>query len=152
MNRATKIKLGATQAANRHRDICGLATISYSYLCGYLEAHITELCAELERFVPRASESSERKTTYSHGGGELLVYFDFEDGERQTWDDPGYPESVLVNSVFANGMDVTSLLEGTSNMESIEAHCLQEVQTAAEQADYDRAEERYQSRRDEELA
>ena len=151
MTRATKIKLGATAAANKHRDACGLSSISYSFLAGVLESHIDGLCRELEEFQPPASGSGELETTFSHDGGELFVHFDFEPGESQTWDDPGYPESVSVNAVFANGMDITSLLD-SATMESIEAHCLGEVESAAEDAKYDRAEERYQSRRDEELS
>jgi len=151
MNRAARIKLGATAAANKHRDTCGLTSISYSFLAGVLEGHIDALCSELEEFEPLASGSGERETAYAHDGGNLVVHFDFEPGERQTWDDPGYPESVTVNSVFANGMDITALID-FSTMEGIEAHCLKEVENAAEQAKYDRAEERHQSRRDEELS
>ena len=149
MNRATKIKLAATAAAQAHERTTG--HYSYAYHCGSLESHIDALCRELEAFKPRASGSSERETTYSHDGGELFVHFNYESGESQTRDCPGYPESACVNSVFANGMDITPLLDATT-MESIEAHCLQEVENAAQQAEYDRGEERHQSRRDEELA
>ena len=150
MNRATRIKLAATTAANKHRDGCGLATISYAYLSGVLEGHIDALCAELEKFTPPASGKREMETTYAHDGGELIVHFDHEQGEPQTRDDPGCPEDVCVNAVYSNGMNITGLL-GDLVLEQIEEHCMEQVEAAAEDADYDRGEERYQSRRDEEL-
>lgn len=147
MNRATRIKLAATAAADKHRDTCGLPTISYSYLAGCLEAHITALCDELQEFTPPKSGKTERETTYAHDGGELVVHFDFEPGEDSTRDYPGCPESVAINGVFANGMNVTDLL-GAGVLERIEEHCLEQIDTDVADAEYDRAEERYQSRRD----
>jgi hypothetical protein len=151
MNRATKIKLSATQAANLHRDKCGLETISYSYLAGCLEAHIDKLCSELANYTPNASGRGEQETTYAHDGGELVVHYDYEAGEEATRDDPGCDPLVTVNSVYANGMDITYLLSDTDTMEHIIGQCYEEVEMSIKDAKADAAISRWESRRDDDL-
>ena len=151
MNRATKIKFAATAAANNHRDHCRLPTISYSYLAGVLEGHIDDLCRELEGFHAPATGRGERATTYAHDGGDLVVHYDYEPAEKQTWDEPGCSECVTVTGVYANCMDVFGLLDGTPTMESIEAACLQAINDGVAEAKYDAAERQYQQRRDDAL-
>ena len=151
MNRANKIKQAATTAANKHRDHCGLPSISYSFLAGALESHIDALCRELEGFQPPATGRGERATTYSHDGGELVVHYDYEPGEPQTRDEPGCDADVTVTGIYANGMDVLNLLEDTETMQSIEAACFTAITESIAEAKYDAAEYRYQQRRDDAL-
>ena len=151
MNRATKIKLAATTAANKHRDQCGLPSISYSYLAGVLESQIDILCRDLESFQPPSTGRGESATTYVYEGGELVVHYDYEPSEPQTWDEPGCDACVTVTGVYANGMDVFHLLDGTATMESIEATCFTAVTEAVAADKYDAAEYRYQQRRDDAL-
>ena len=151
MNRATRIKLAATNAANKHRDDCRLPTISYSYLAGALEGHIDILCYELEGFKPPATGKGEQATTYAHDGGELVVHYDYQPEEKQTRDEPGCEACVTVNGIYANGMDVFGLLDGTATMESIEATCMQAITESIAEAKYDAAERQYEQRRDDAL-
>ena len=151
MNRATKVKLAATAAANKHGHELGLPSISYSYLAGALEGHIDTLCRELEGFQPPANGRGERATTYAHDGGVLVVHYDYQPEEARTWDEPGCDACVTVTGIYANGMDVFGLLDGTTTMESIEATCLQSVTESMAEAKYDAAKRQYEQRRDDAL-
>jgi hypothetical protein len=143
MNRATRIKLSATAAAQAHERTTG--AYSYAYQCGALESHIDILCRELENFKPRASGRGEREAVYAHDGGELVVYYDLDEPD----DEVGYTGGVTVNSVFAHGMDITEMLSGTSVMGDIEEHCILSADQEWRDAEADAAEYAYESRRDE---
>ena len=127
------------------------AAARVNYLNGSLVAEIRTLCAELAEYEPRATGKREHETTYAHDGGELVVHFDCEEGEPMTRDDPGCDPSVTVNAVFANGMNITYLLEGTDVMERIESHCYEAAERAFIESEEDAAISRWESRRDDSL-
>ena len=142
MNRATRIKLAATIATQNHEKATG--SYSYAYQTGALESHIDALCRELEDFKPRAAGRGERETTYAHDGGELVVYYDLDGPDEEV----GYTGGVTVNSIFANGMDITEMLSGASVMGDIEQHCILTADQEWHDAKADAAEYAYESRRD----
>lgn len=75
------------------------------------------------------------KTTYAHDDGELIVDFDLKRAEKQTLEYPGCAAQITVNSVTANGMDITYLLAATPNMMMIEAACWEKVSDMKEAAE-----------------
>jgi hypothetical protein len=44
-------------------------------------------------------------------GREFACQFDYEQGEPQTWDEPGWPDIFTLIRVHLDGVDVTDLLD-----------------------------------------
>lgn len=117
----------------------------WSAMAGALEAHIRALSAKLVEFeAPMAGSLME--TMYAHDGGEFVVQYEMEGPDEEV----GYSGSLVVCGVYANGMNV---LEALSDDEKglIEEHCGLAADAALRDAEYDEAEHRYQSRKDDEV-
>ena len=48
---------------------------------------------------------------YTIRGVTLECEFEFEPGEPQTWDDPGWPDIYTLTGAWLNGVDVTDILD-----------------------------------------
>ncbi len=86
-------------------------------------------------------------TTYSTYTGDLVIEFDYQPAERMTRDYPGCDAEVDVVSVMANGIDILEWISDVS-LEFFVEKCFESVAEAKENDEYDRGEERYQSRMD----
>ena len=124
MTRAERLIAASRETATLNGDTS--SAFFYSAFAGSLQAQITKLCKELAEYEP-ATGKGELETTYPTDGGDLVIHFDYEPGERETRDEPGCDPQVTINGVFANGMDITYLLDGTDTMEKIEEQCYQEI-------------------------
>jgi hypothetical protein len=79
------------------------------------------------------------------------VHFDYEPAERASYDEPGCDAGVSINAVYAGCHDVTAELNDDL-VERIEAKCLESIAEQASDAKADSEIDRYESRRDDELA
>jgi hypothetical protein len=50
-------------------------------------------------------------TPYTIGGVTLECEFEFEAGEPQTWDDPGWPDIYTLTGAWLHGVDISELLD-----------------------------------------
>ena len=94
--------------------------------------------------------SSSSTCTYATDGGDLVIEFDYQPSEDSTDVSPGCPESVDVLSVMAGPFEIIDWLS-KSAIQFFEEKALESMQQAKFDADYDRADEAYQSRKDDEL-
>lgn len=61
----------------------------------------------------------------------MVVEFDYQPAERQTWEHPGCDESIDITSVTINGVDVCELitnLDGWSRVEELVIEAYHEAQ------------------------
>ena len=133
MSKATKLKLAAAHAAQAHEKATG--HYSYAYHCGVLESSIDTLCAELAEYEPPATGKSERECDYEVDAGTLTVQYDIDE------------DGVTVNSVYANGMDIYSLLDVTT-LDQIREHCEEVAEAEYEDSKTEAAISNWESRRD----
>ena len=75
--------------------------------------------------------------TYKTDGGDLVIEFDYEPAEPQTWDDPGCPESVDIVSVMAGQIDIAEWCSEES-MEFFAEKALESVAQGRADDEYDR--------------
>jgi hypothetical protein len=113
-------------------------------LAGALQARVTELCGKLAVFE---AETGTRTTTYPTEMGELVVNYDITAPD----DEVGYQGGLTIEGIFANGMDITDCLYGTKLFDLIEEHCWEAAEQDMKDAEYDRADHYYQSRKDDEM-
>jgi hypothetical protein len=64
------------------------------------------------------------------------VFYEADDGD------------IDITGVFSNGMDITDLLMDTSTMDAVMEHCTDHAYIQRKQAEYDRAEQQWENRRD----
>jgi hypothetical protein len=130
MNSQTIINRAAHAAAKHGSD----ALSRMSFHIGALEAEVQALCRAINEYTPVAEGV---ETTFKHAGCDLVVFYEA--------DDEG---DIDITGVFANGMDITELLMDTSAMDAVMEHCTDHTYVQRKQAEYDRAEERWENRRD----
>ena len=118
----------------------------WSAMAGALEAHVRALAGSLAKFEADKTGPSERECTYSHDNGEFVVHYDLEQDDEEV----GYQGGVILNAIYANGMNVTDFIDDDTKG-LIEEHCSITADQEMREAKYDEAEYRYQSRRDDEL-
>lgn len=132
MNSSTIINRAADAAAKKTYDQIG----RLSFNVGYLEGEVQILCKELDQFKPVQSGT---ETTFSHAGCDLVVFYESdEDGDFD------------IMGVYANGMNVHELLS-EEVMDLIREHVTDHAYVMRKQAEYDRAEEQVERRRDAEM-
>jgi hypothetical protein len=115
-------------------------------LSGALQGQIILLCGKLSGFEADKTGPSERECTYSHDNGEFVVHYDIEASD----DEVGYSGGVILNAIYANGMNVTDFIDDDTKG-LIEEHCSITADQEMRESKYDEAEYRYESRRDDEL-
>ena len=113
-------------------------------LAGILTAHIHSLTAKLENY--QAPSTTQEVCNY----GDLVIHFDYQPEEKQTWDEPGCCAAADVCAVYANGMDILEYI-GDDSLNDIEEACLESVKQARQDEMYERADKYYQSRKDDAL-
>ena len=74
------------------------------------------------------------KTTVTYKGVELTVHGWHEKGQKETRQDPGICEHVVVDQIFIGDQDCTELLE--SQVEAIEDAILEEKKEARDPANW----------------
>lgn len=132
MKAQTIINRAARAATNHDSDTIG----RLSFHVGALEAEVQSLCKELAQFKPVEKGT---ETTFSHAGYDLVVFYESdEDGDFD------------IMGVYANGMNVHELLS-EDVMDLIREHVTDHAYVLRKQAEYDRAEDEYERRRDAEL-
>jgi hypothetical protein len=123
----------AAHAASKHKD--DLSRMACHIGC--LEAEVTMLCHALNQFNPVAEGI---ETTFNYAGCELVVFYEPED--------EGDIDIIDITGVFANGMDITDLLMDTPVMDAVMEHVTDHAYIQRKQAEYDRAEQQWEARRD----
>ncbi len=118
----------------------------WSAKAGALEAHVRALVAQMATFEADKTGPSERECTYSHDNGEFVVHYDIAASD----DEVGYSGGLILNAIYANGMNVTDFIDDDTKG-LIEEHCSITADQEMRESKYDEAEYRYQSRRDDEL-
>jgi hypothetical protein len=116
----------------------------FASMTGILTAHIKDLCDKLENY--QAPSSTQEVCQY----GDLVIHFDYQPEEKQTWDEPAYHAAADVCAVYCNGMDILEFI-GDYTLNEIQQACLESVKQARQEEMYDRADEYYQSRKDDQL-
>lgn len=132
MNAKTIINRAANAAAKHDSDPIG----RLSFHVGALEAEVKSLCKELAQFKPVEKGT---ETTFSHAGCDLVVFYESDD--EGDFD---------IMGVYANGMNVHELLS-EEVMNYIREHVTDHAYVLRKQAEYDRAEEQVERRRDAEM-
>ena len=133
MNSQTIINRANTQSALHSKD--QLSRLAFNV--GMLEGEVQILCRDLAQYKPVAEGV---ETTFSHAGCDLVVFYEpEEDGD------------IDITGIFANGMDITDLLMDTGVMDSVMEHVTDHAYVQRKQAEYDRAEEQMENRRDADL-
>ena len=79
------------------------------------------------------------------GKDELVIEFDYQPAEPQTWDDPGCDAEVDVAAVYAGGIDILEWCSDVS-IEFFAEKALESVASIKEAAEYDRGQDRYEDR------
>jgi hypothetical protein len=132
MKEQTIINRAANAAAQHDSDTIG----RLSFHVGALEAEVQSLCKALAQFKPVEKGT---ETTLSHAGCDLVVFYESdEDGDFD------------INGVYANDMNAHELLS-EDVMDLIREHVTDHAYVLRKQAEYDRAEEQFELRRDAEL-
>ena len=133
MNSQTIINRAAHAAAKHGSD----ALSRMSFHIGALECEVQSLCRTINEYKPVAEGV---ETTFKHAGCDLVVFYEpEEDGD------------IDITGIFANGMDITDLLMDTGVMDSVMEHVTDHAYVQRKQAEYDRAEEQMENRRDADL-
>jgi hypothetical protein len=108
-----------------------------SFHIGALECEVQALCRTINEYTPVAEGV---ETTFKHAGCDLIVFYEpEEDGDLD------------ITGIFANGMEVTDLLMDTSVMDAAMEHVTDHAYVQRKQAEYDRAEQQWEARRDADL-
>jgi hypothetical protein len=123
----------AAHAASKHKD--DLSRMACHIGC--LEAEVTMLCHAINQYTPVAEGV---ETTFNYAGCELVVFYEPED--------EGDIDIIDITGVFANGMDITDLLMDTPVMDAVMEHVTDHAYIQRKQAEYDRAEQQWEARRD----
>jgi ribosomal protein S6 len=103
---------------------------------GVLESEVKSLCRELAQFT---AVNGGTETTFEHAGCKLAVFYEV--------DEEGY---FYVFGVYANGMNVHELLS-EDVMDLIYERVTDHAYIQRKQAEYDRAEQQMEARRDADL-
>lgn len=123
----------AAHAAAKHKD--DLSRMACHI--GNLEAEVQMLSDALNDYTPVAEGI---ETTFEHAGCDLVVFYEpEEDGD------------IDITGIFSNGMDITDLLTDTSVMDAVMEHVTDHAYIQRKQAEYDRAEQKMENRRDADL-
>lgn len=69
----------------------------------------------------------------------LVVEFDYQPAERQTWDYPGCAESIDITAITINGIDVFDLVESLRGLKKIEEAALEAYRESRQEAADDAA-------------
>ena len=116
----------------------------HASMTGILTAHIHSLTAKLENY--QAPSTTQEVCEY----GDLVIHFDYQPEEKQTYDEPGCHAAADVCAVYCNGMDILEFI-GDDALNDIEEACLESVNQARQEEMYERADEYYQARKDDQL-
>jgi plasmid stabilization system protein ParE len=128
--KAQQILNRAAHAASKHKD--DLSRMAFHI--GALEAEVTMLCHAINEYTPVAEGV---ETTFKHAGCDLVVFYEADsDGD------------IDITGVFANGMDITDMLMDTPVMDLVMEHVTDHAYIQRKQAEYDRAEQQWENRRD----
>ena len=132
MKAQTIINRATYQSALHSSD----AVSRLAFNVGVLEGEVKLLCKELAQFNP-VEQGTE--TTFSHAGCGLVVFYESDD--EGDFD---------ILGVYANGMNVHEVLS-EDVMDLICEHVTDHAYLVRKQAEYDRAEEQAERRRDAEM-
>jgi hypothetical protein len=91
----------------------------------------------------------EHTCTYATDNGDLVIEFCYQPAERATLNEPGCDEAVEVWSVRAGDFEILEWCSKDS-IAFFEEKALESVADSRHEAEYDRADDRYQSRKDDE--
>ena len=133
MNSQTIINRAAHAAAKYDND----ALSRMLFRVGFLECEVQALCRTINEYTPVAEGV---ETTFKHAGCDLVVFYEPEDDG-----------DIDITGVFANGMDITELLMGTSAMDAVMEHVTDANYVRIKQAAYDLAEQQMENKRDADL-
>ena len=132
MQAKTIINRAARAAEKNTNDQIG----RLSFNVGYLEGEVQILCKELAQFKPVQSGT---ETTFSYASCDLVVFYESDsEGDFDILD------------IYANGMSVQEVLS-VYMLELICKHVTDHAYMLRKQAEYDRAEEQAERRRDSEM-
>jgi hypothetical protein len=129
MKAQTIINRATMQSAVHSRD----QVSRLAFNVGYLEGEVNALCRELAQFT---AVDGGTETTFEHAGCKLAVFYEV--------DDDGDFEII---GVYANGMNILELLI-EEVMDMIREHVTDHAYVQRKQAEYDRAEQQMENRRD----
>jgi hypothetical protein len=86
----------------------------------------------------------------NHWDIELDVEYDYSPAEPQTYDEPGCPAEVVINGVYHEKIDIIEILN-QATLDRISEIILEKIDEECKNAEYDRADQYWQDRKDREL-